>query len=215
MSNERSPNDEELERVSESGDLADPNTTQQIHEENGASISDLPRDGQKDIAAEVAFADSKTSEEELSSSPDMQQREEGGIAEEDNQHDDSRRQVTELDTAKQRQTTSTMSPEQILLLQLLRRAKRQQELVIEVQKSLKPLTIIQKSIEKIGEQVRQLQSNIKDSQKEIARIQRRIESAERAQEKQFEKLRLQKRAAVSVQVRGKASKNTKKRKKLR
>ncbi len=230
MSNEWSPNDDHMERVSEPEDLADSNTTQQIHEENGASISDLPRDGQNDTAADVGFADNKTSEEELSSSQDTQQREEGGIAEEDKQRDDSTRQVTdwvderkpnlhlsgEIDTTNQQQTTSTMSPEQVLLLQLLRRAKRQQELVIEVQKSLKPLTIIQKSIEKIGEQVKQLQSNVRDSQKEITRIQRQIESAGRAQEKQFEKLRIQKRAAAaSIQVKGKASKNTKKRKKLR
>ena len=58
-----------------------------------------------------------------------------------------------------------MSPEQVLLLQVLRRAKRQHDLTIEVQKNLKSLMNIQKGIQKTAEQVKQLHSILKDSQK--------------------------------------------------
>ena len=110
----------------------------------------------------------------------------------------------------------TMSPEQVLLLQVLRRAKRQQDLVIEVQKNLKSLTNIQKGIEKTTEQVKQLQSIVKDSQKHIIHIQRQISAIERTQEKEFAKLRTQKRGgAALIPDRGKAVKNRGKRRKIR
>jgi predicted nucleic acid-binding Zn-ribbon protein len=109
-----------------------------------------------------------------------------------------------------------MSPEQVLLLQVLRRAKRQQDLIIEVQKNLKSLTNIQKGIEKTTEQVKQLQSVVKDSQKQTIQIQRQISAVKRAQEKEFAKLRTQKqRGGALISVKGKAAKNRGKRKKLR
>jgi predicted nucleic acid-binding Zn-ribbon protein len=108
-----------------------------------------------------------------------------------------------------------MSPEQVLLLQVLRRAKRQQDLIIEVQKNLKSLTTVQKGIEKTTEQIKQLQSVVRGSQKQIIQIQRQISSLERAQEKEFAKLRTQKRGGALIQVKGKAAKNRQKRKKLR
>jgi predicted nucleic acid-binding Zn-ribbon protein len=104
-----------------------------------------------------------------------------------------------------------------LLLQVLRRAKRQQDLIIEVQKNLKSLTNIQKGIEKTTEQVKQLQSVVKDSQKQIIQIQRQISAVKRAQEKEFAKLRTQKQrgGGASISVKSKAAKNRGKRKKLR
>jgi hypothetical protein len=103
-------------------------------------------------------------------------------------------------------------------LQVLRRAKRQQELIIEIQKNLKSLTNIQKGIEKTIEQVKQLQSVVKGSQKQIIQIQRQISAVERAQEKEFAKLRTQKRGGgggALISIKDKAAKNRGKRKKLR
>jgi predicted nucleic acid-binding Zn-ribbon protein len=102
-----------------------------------------------------------------------------------------------------------------LLLQVLRRAKRQQELIIEVQKNLKSLTNIQKSIEKTKEQVKLLQSAVKDFQKQIIQIQRQIAAVERAQEKGFEKLGTQKRGGALLSVKGKVANNRRKGKKLK
>ncbi len=215
MSNERSPNEDHIERTSDSEELAYPNTAREVQEE-GPSIGTFPENVQDETANDLAPSDNKTNEEELSSSssPSIQQGREEVVAEEGKQNDQEQ-QITDLDTSKQQQQiASTMSPEQVLLLQLLRRAKRHQELVIEVQKNLKSLTTIQKEIEKIGQQVKQLQSIVKDSQRQIIRTQRQIESVERAQEKGFEKLRTQKRAVASISVKGKASKNTRKKKKM-
>lgn len=218
MSNERSPNEDHIERTSNSEELADPNTAREVQEE-GPSMGTFPENVQDETANDLAPSDNKTNEEELSSYPSAstQQGREEVVAEEGKQNDQEQ-QITDLDTSKQQQQqiASTMSPEQVLLLQLLRRAKRQQELVIEVQKNLKSLTTIQKEIEKIGQQVKQMQSIVKDSQRQIIRTQRQIESVERAQEKGFEKLRTQKRAVASISVNGKpskASKNTRKEKK--
>jgi hypothetical protein len=80
----------------------------------------------------------------------------------------------------------TMSPEQVLLLQVLRRAKRQQDLVIEVQKDLKSLTNIQKGLWKTTEQVKLLQLVVKDSQKHIIHVQRLMSALERTQEKNLQ-----------------------------
>ena len=216
MSNERSPNEDHIERTSNSEELADPNTAREVQEE-GPSMGAFPENVQDETANDLAPSDNKRNEVELSSysSPKTQQGREEVVAEEGKQNDQEQ-QVTDLDTSKQQQQiASTMSPEQVLLLQLLRRAKRQQELVIEVQKNLKSLTTIQKEVEKIGQQVKQMQSIAKDSQRQIIRTQRQIESVDRAQEKGFEKLRTQKRAVASISVKGKppkASKNTRKKK---
>jgi hypothetical protein len=221
MSNERSPNEDHIERTSNSEELADPNTAREVQEE-GPSLGAFPENVQDETANDLAPSDNKRNEVELSSysSPSTQQGREEVVAEEGKQNDQEQ-QVIDLDTSKQQQQqqqqiASTMSPEQVLLLQLLRRAKRQQELVIEVQKNLKSLTTIQKEVEKIGQQVKQMQSIVKDSQRQIIRTQRQIESVDRAQEKGFEKLRTQKRAVASISVKGKpskASKNTRKKKK--
>jgi predicted nucleic acid-binding Zn-ribbon protein len=98
---------------------------------------------------------------------------------------------------------------------VLRRAKRQQDLIIEIQKNLKSLTNIQKGIEKTTEQMKQLQSAVKDSQKQTIQIQRQIAAVKRTQEKEFEKLRIQKRGGAKLSVRGKVAKNRRKAKKLR
>jgi predicted nucleic acid-binding Zn-ribbon protein len=110
-----------------------------------------------------------------------------------------------------------MSPEQVLLLQVLRRAKPQQDLVIKVQKNLESLTNIQKNIEKIIEQVKHLQSVIKGSQKQIIQIQRKISAVERSQEKEFAKLRTQIRGGrgALLSVKERVAKNKRKRKKIR
>ena len=64
--------------------------------------------------------------------------------------------------------------------------------------------------------MKQLQSIVKDSQKHIIHIQRQISSVERTQEREFAKLRTQKRVgAALIPDRGKAVKNRVKRKKIR
>ena len=73
---------------------------------------------------------------------------------------------------------------------------------------MKSLTNIQKGIEKTAEQIRHLQSVVKDSQKQIIQIQRQISTVERAQGKEFAKLRTQKRGGAILSVRGKDAKNT-------
>jgi peptidoglycan hydrolase CwlO-like protein len=81
---------------------------------------------------------------------------------------------------------------------------------------LKSLTNIQKGIEKTTQQVKQLQSIVKDSQKHIMQIQREISAVERTQEKEFATLRTQKRGGAALMPdRGKAVKNRARRKKLR
>ncbi len=213
MSNERSPNEDRIERTSDSEELVDPNTARQVQGE-GLSIGALPENVQNETANDLAPLDNKTNEEELStssSSLSTQQEREEVIAEEEDNQEGQKQQITDLDTAKQQQIAPTMSPEQVLLLQLLRRAKRQQELVIEVQKNLKSLTTIQKSIEKTTEQVKQLRSGVKDSQKQILQLQRQISAVERAQEKGFAKLRTQKQGRAVMPVKGKVAKNRKRR----
>lgn len=212
MSNERSPNEDHIERTSNSEELADPNTAREVQEE-GPSMGAFPENVQDETANDLAPPDNKRNEVELSSysSPSTQQGREEVVAEEGKQNDQEQ-QVTDLDTSKQQQQiASTMSPEQVLLLQLLRRAKRQQELVIEVQKNLKSLTTIQKGIEKTSEQVKQLQSVVKESQKQILQLQRKISAVERAQEKGFAKLRTQKQGRAVMPMKGKAAKNRKRR----
>ncbi|AFU57917.1 hypothetical protein Ngar_c09750 [Candidatus Nitrososphaera gargensis Ga9.2] len=110
-------------------------------------------------------------------------------------------------------TTTTMSPEHTLLLQVLRRAKRQQDLITQIQKSLKTLASIEKSIGKATEQVRLLQSAIRDSQRQITQIQHQVAALEKAQAKGFQKIAKQKRVAVGGGGMKRASSATTKRKK--
>jgi hypothetical protein len=210
MSNERSPNEDHIERVSDSEELVDLNTAKQPQEE-GPSISTLPENEQEEGAKDLAPLDSKTDEDGLSTSRIKEE-----VISEGGTRDDQEQQIIGLDAAQQQQQIApTMSPEQVLLLQVLRRAKRQQELVADVQKSLKSLTTIQKGIEKTTELVKQLQSVVKDSQKQITQLQRQISAVERAQEKEFIKLRTQKRGgAALIPDRGKAVKNRGKRRKI-
>lgn len=65
------------------------------------------------------------------------------------------------------------------------------------------------------QQVKQTQSAVKDSQKQIIQIQRQIAAVGRAQEKEFEKLRTRKRGGALLSVKGKVANNRRKRKKLR
>ncbi len=111
----------------------------------------------------------------------------------------------------------TMSPEHTLLLQVLRRAKRQQDLIIEVQKSLKALAVVEKSIGKTTEQIKQLQSAVKETQKQIVQAQRQIAAVERAQTKGFQKMAKQRGgvlpttgAKVAAAARKKKNKSKKK-----
>jgi len=213
MSNERSPNENHIETVSDSEELVDANTATQVQEEGRRSISTSQGSGQEEPAEDLARLDIKADEEELlSSSPRIQQEREEDITEATRQ-EDKEQPITDLNEAKQQQQIApTMSPEQVLLLQLLRRAKRQQELVIEVQKNLKSLNTIQKGMGKTTEQVKQLQSVVKDSQKQIIQLQRQISAIERAQRKEFAKLRTQKRGGTSISVSGKVAKNRKRKK---
>ena len=98
---------------------------------------------------------------------------------------------------EQSATPSTMSKEEVLLLQVLRRAKRQQELIAEVQRSLRALTSIDKGIEKTAAQVKQLQSTIKDTQKQMTQLRRQVVAVERAQTKGFQKMTISQKAGPS------------------
>ncbi|HEX2169700.1 MAG TPA: hypothetical protein VHF65_05315, partial [Nitrososphaera sp.] len=65
-------------------------------------------------------------------------------------------------------------------------------------------------------QVKQLQSTVKDSQKHIIHIQRQISAVERTQEKEFAKLRTQKRGRTAlIPDRGMTVKNRGKKRKMR
>jgi hypothetical protein len=210
MSNQRLPNEEDIQRVSNVEEPVDYDSVERLLEE-GARSTNILSASEKEENAEDVGAPSEEANEEISSSSSTDQEKEEAVA------DDSKRaeqeQIMEPDTAPQQQVP-TMSPEQVLLLQVLRRAKRQQDLIIEVQKNLKSLANIQKDIERTKEQVKQLLSAFKDSQKQIILVQRQIVAMERAQGKGFEKLQMQKRAAL-ISVKGKVAKNRRKGKKLK
>lgn len=95
-----------------------------------------------------------------------------------------------------------MSPEHMLLLQVLRRAKRQQDLIMQVQKSLKTLSNVEKQVARTTDQVRQLQSAAKETQRQIMQTQKQIAAVEK---------RIQKMAAsgrkVATMKRSSAGKN--------
>lgn len=75
-----------------------------------------------------------------------------------------------------------------MILQVLRRAKRQQDLIREIQKNLKVLSSIEKSIGKTTDQIKQLQVAVKNTQKEITQIQMQIVDVEQSQEKRFRRI---------------------------
>ena len=98
----------------------------------------------------------------------------------------------------QQEQQPTMSPEQTLLLQVLRRAKRQQDLIVQVQKNLKVLSNIEKSMGKTVDQIKQLQSAVKKTQKQVIQVQRQIAIIERIQERNYQRLANErKRSATS------------------
>jgi hypothetical protein len=209
MSNQRLPNEEVTQRVSVEEKL-DYDSVQGLRE--GVRSTNILYASEKEENAEYVAASSNEANEEISSSSTDQETEEA-VADESKQADQE--QIMEPDAAaQQQQQVPTMSPEQVLLLQVLRRAKRQQDLIIEVQKNLKSLTNIQKDIERTKEQVKQLHSAVRDSQRQIIQVQRQIVAVERAQEKGFEKLQIQKRGAI-ISVKGKVAKNRRKGKKLK
>src|SRR5919106_762096 len=194
MSNQRLPNEDDVRRVSDTEELVDLHAAPGLQEE-APTASTLPaNEEEEEDAADVVASSSEASGEKSSSSSSNtgQETDEESIVEEGKLADEEK-QITEQDAAKQEQQVApTMSPEQVLLLQVLRRAKRQQDLIIEVQKNLKSLTNIQKGIER---------------------------TIERAKEKEFAKLRTQKRGGggggALISAKGKTAKNRGKRKKLR
>ena len=210
MSNQRLPNEEDIQRVSNIEERLDYDSVQGLRE--GVRSTNTLSASEKEENAEYVAASSDEANEDISSSSSTDQETEEAVADESKQADQE--QILEPDTAQQQQVP-TMSPEQVLLLQVLRRAKRQQELIIEVQKNLKSLTSIQKDIERTKEQVKQLQSAVKDSQKQIMQVQRQIVVVQRTQEKGFEKLQMQKRGGAIISVKGKVAKNRRKGKKLK
>jgi hypothetical protein len=211
MSNQGFPN-EVTQRVSNVEEKLDYDSVQGLRE--GVRSTNILYASEKEENAEYVSASSNEANEEISSSSSIDQETEEAVADESKQADQE--QIMEPDAAaQQQQQVPTMSPEQVLLLQVLRRAKRQQDLIIEVQKNLKSLTNIQKDIERTKEQVKQLHSAVKDSQKQIIQVQRQIVAVERAQEKGFEKLQIQKRGGAIISVKGKVAKNRRKGKKLK
>lgn len=215
MSNERVPNEEEIHRVEDIQESHAQGSFQKLRE-NVLITSTTPADEQKKTE-EYEVTSSSEAEEEKSSLPSYttEQEKDESVAHEDKLADNNQ-QITELDVAKkqeQQQLIPTMSPEHVLLLQVLRRAKRQQDLIIEVQRNLKLLTYIQKENEKTREQIKQLQSAVKDSQKQFMQIERQLSVIRRGQEKGFEKLRTRKIGAVLLSNKGKVAEGRRRQKK--
>jgi hypothetical protein len=222
MSNQRLPNEEEIETVSDVEEPLNHHNVQGLQEELPTTTTLLANEEEENAEDVVASTNEANEEKSSSSSSDADKDKELPGEELPAKPDPliEPHPDKEQDAARQeqQQVMPTMSPEQVLLLQVLRRAKRQQDLIIEIQKNLKSLTNIQKGIEKTTEQVKQLQSAFKDSQKQTMQIQRQIAGVERAQEKGFEKLRTQKRGGgggALISIKGKAAKNRGKRKKIR
>jgi hypothetical protein len=216
MSSERLPNEEDIQRVSSVEESHNHYDVQEQQGEGHSTTSTFPPNMEENNAENVVPSSNDTNEEKsILSNSNSDQVKEADITDQDKGAKEEQ-QIIEQDTVKQEQKLApTMSPEHVLLLQLLRRAKRQQDLVIEVQKNLKSLINIQKGIEKTTEQLKHLQSVVKDSQKQITQVQRQISTVERAQEKEFAKLRTQKRGRVVISTKGKTAKNREKRKKTR
>jgi hypothetical protein len=220
MSNQRLPHEEEIQRVRDVQESLDQDSIQRLWEDV-PTTNTIPANEHGKSAEDVAASSNEATEEKSSSSSSATDQEpEEPIADEEKRAE-KEEQITELDAAEkqqqqEQQLVPTMSPEHVLLLQVLRRAKRQQDLIIEVQKNLRLLTNIQKDIERTKEQMKQLQSAAKDSQKQIIKIQRQVATVERAQEKGFEKLGRQKRGGALLSVKGKVANNRRKgRKKLK
>jgi predicted nucleic acid-binding Zn-ribbon protein len=87
---------------------------------------------------------------------------------------------------------------------VLRRAKRQQDLIVQVQKSLKVLVNLDKSVGKTMAEIKQLQSAVKDTQKQIVQIERQIATIKKAQERNYLRLAKEKKRSVASK-RAKAS----------
>lgn len=217
MSNQRLPHEEEIQRVRDVQESLDQDSIQRLWEDV-PTTNTIPANEHGKSAEDVVASSNEATEEKSSySSSATDQEPEEPIADEEKRAE-KEQQITELDAAKkqqqqEQQLVPTMSPEHVLLLQVLRRAKRQQDLIIEVQKNLRLLTNIQKDIERTKEQMKQLQSAAKDSQKQIIKIQRQVATVERAQEKGFEKLGRQKRRGALLSVKGKVANNRRKGKK--
>lgn len=175
MSNERLPNEKEIQRVSSVEESPNHHDVLGQQRDENSTTSTLPPNVEGENAKHVVPLSNEANEEKsVSYHPNTDQVKEEQVADEGKGAIEEQR-VTEQDAAKQEQQIApTMSPEQVLLLQLLRRAKRQQDLVIEVQKNLKSLINIQKGIEKTADQLKQIQSVVKDSQKQIIHVERQI-----------------------------------------
>ena len=210
MSNQRLPNEEGIQRAGNVEETLDYDSVQRLRQ--GVQSTNILSASEREENVEDVGASSNEANEEISSSSSTDQEAEEAVADDSKQADQE--QIMEPDTAPQQQVP-TMSPEQVLLLQVLRRAKRQQDLIIEVQKNLKSLANIQKDIERTKEQGKQLLSAFKDSQKQIIQVQRQIVAVQRIQEKGFEKLQMQKRGGAIISVKGKVAKNRRKAKKLK
>jgi hypothetical protein len=220
MSNQRLPHEEEIQRVRDVQDSLDQDSIQRLWEDV-PTTNTLPANEHGKSAEDVVASSNEATEEKSSSSSSATDQEPEEPVADEEKRAEKEQQITELDAAKkqqqqqqqEQQLVPTMSPEHVLLLQVLRRAKRQQDLIIEVQKNLRLLTNIQKDIERTKEQMKQLQSAAKDSQKQIIKIQSQVAAVERAQEKGFEKLGRQKRRGALLSVKGKVANNRRKGKK--
>jgi hypothetical protein len=141
----------------------------------------------------------------IKAEPDQAEDQEQPISEYEAAEDQVEPQATPEEAAQQLRPST--SPEQTLLLQLLRRAKRQQELIAQVQKGLKALANVEKNIGKATEQIKQLQLTAKDTQKEIVQIQRQITTVKQEQERNFQRLMKQHHKQSSIKASSKSRKN--------
>ncbi len=215
MSNQHVPNEQVTPRV---GDLQESHDQDGIQElrEDVLTTNIAPTDEQEKTAEYKGTSPSEANEEKSSSPAYATEQETDEAVAHEHIPTENDQQITELDVAKkqeQYQPVPTMSPEHVLILQVLRRAKRQQDLIIEVQKNLKLLTYIHKEIEKTREQVKQIQSAVKDSQKQFTQIERQVSVIRRGQEMGFKKLGTRKIGAALLANRGKVAESRRKQKK--
>ena len=210
MSNQLLPNEEEIVRVGDLQESHDQGGIQKLREDPLETSTTLTREQEKTTEYKVTSSSEANETESATPTHKTEQETKDSVADEEKPHDNDKQITEQLDVSEkqeQQQSVPTMSPEQVLLLQVLRRAKRQQDLIIEVQRNLKLLTYIQKEIEKTREQVKQLQSAVKDSQKLHMQIERQLSVIQRGQQKGFEKLRTRKIEAELLSNRGKVAKS--------
>jgi hypothetical protein len=216
MLNHPLPNEEEIKSVGNLQESHDQSGFQKLREDPVGTSTTLTIEQEKTTEYMLSSSSEANDTESAAPTHATEQETKESVADEEKPPDYDKQIAEQLlvsEKQEQQQSVPTMSPEQVLLLQVLRRAKRQQDLIIEVQRNLKLLTYVQKEIEKTREQVKQLQSAAKDYQKQFLQIERQLLVIQRGQNKGFEKLRTRKIGAELPSNRGKVAKSRRRQKK--